>query len=326
MQELFSTNNVAALSFARDLLAGHGIESVVLDEYMSYLVPRRLMVRDEDLAAARRLIVDRGLADDVTLSRGGTADPVDNPVPVGLGPLTQDRFLGGRLSLLQPKTGFRAAIDSVLLPAAVSAQNGLSVLDAGLGAGVAALCLLARVPDFRVSGIEVQEDLCALAAENARSNHLRLTVRCADLFRSAMDPARPRFDQVMTNPPYHEQGAGTPPPDAAKARANMMAGEIGGWIAACLAHLKPGGVLTLIHRADRLNAILAALSGAAGDVRVFPLWPGTGKPAKRVIVQARCGANGGIETLAGLVLHGADTKFTEAAEAVLRHGGALSLA
>ena len=35
------------------------------------------------------------------------------------GALTEDRFLGGRLVLAQPRKGYRAGIDPVLLAAAV---------------------------------------------------------------------------------------------------------------------------------------------------------------------------------------------------------------
>ena|GEM_PF-4880497 len=54
-------------------------------------------------------------------------------------------LLGGRVVCMQPVDGFRVAIDPVLLAAAVPAQAGERVLDAGTGTGAAALCLGARV-------------------------------------------------------------------------------------------------------------------------------------------------------------------------------------
>ena len=60
--------------------------------------------------------------------------------------LSDDKFLCGRLRLLQPLQGYRAATDPVLLAAACPAEPGQSVLDLGCGAGAAALCLGARVP------------------------------------------------------------------------------------------------------------------------------------------------------------------------------------
>ena len=44
--------------------------------------------------------------------------------------------------------------------------------------------------------------------------------------------------------------------------------------AGCVRMLRPGGTLTLIHRAERVGEILAGLAEAVGDLVVFPLWPG----------------------------------------------------
>ena len=103
-------------------------------------------------------------------------------------------------------------------------------------------------------------------------------------------------------------------------------GELAAWIGACLARLRPQGRLTLIHRADVLAELLAALAGRAGDVVVFPLWPTAEAPAaKRVIVAARKGGRGPSRLARGLVLHGPDGHYTEAAEAILRDGAPIAL-
>ncbi|MEL6264223.1 MAG: methyltransferase, partial [Pseudomonadota bacterium] len=60
--------------------------------------------------------------------------------------MTHDRLLGGRVGLTQPRQGYRAATDPVLLAAAVPAAAGETVLELGIGAGAAVLCLAARVP------------------------------------------------------------------------------------------------------------------------------------------------------------------------------------
>ena len=51
--------------------------------------------------------------------------------------LSYDAFLGGQVHLYQPKKGYRAGVDPVLLAACVNATAGQSVLELGCGAGAA---------------------------------------------------------------------------------------------------------------------------------------------------------------------------------------------
>jgi tRNA1(Val) A37 N6-methylase TrmN6 len=242
--------------------------------------------------------------------------------------LTDDRLLGGRLRFLQPRRGYRVAIDPVLLAAAVAARPGERVLDAGTGTGAAALCLAARVPGAAVIGLERDAELLAIGRRNADAS---LAVAPIDLVAGdllappALLAARP-FDHVMSNPPYHRRGAATPPVTATGAAAHLAEVALPAWIGACLALLRPSGRLTLIHRADALADLLAALTGRAGDVVVFPLWPNVDAPAaKRVVVAARKGGRGPSRLARGLVLHELDGRYTEAAEAILRDGAPIPL-
>ena len=59
--------------------------------------------------------------------------------------ITDDTFLGGKLSLFQPKKGFRAGLDSVLLAASINAKSGDKIFEIGAGVGVVSFCLMQRV-------------------------------------------------------------------------------------------------------------------------------------------------------------------------------------
>jgi tRNA1(Val) A37 N6-methylase TrmN6 len=134
------------------------------------------------------------------------------------------------------------------------------------------------------------------------------------------------FAHVMANPPFLESGQGTPPPDRGKAVAHVEGeADLAQWVRFALTMVRPQGTITMIHRADRLEQLLGHLAGRAGAITIFPLWPGAQKPAKRIIVQARKGAAAPTRLMPGLVLHGSDGRYTEAAEAVLRHAAALPL-
>lgn len=240
--------------------------------------------------------------------------------------VTTDRLLDGKVTLRQPAHGYRAAIDPVLLAAAVRAKAGQKILDAGCGTGAAMFCLAARVPGLHLTGIEVQEVHAVLAREGAALNRLADTYICTgDILRPPPEMLN-AFDVVLSNPPYGDDG--TPPPDAALKIAHMEGeADVAAWIKACLACLKSKGRLVMIHRADRLSEILAALrSQGAGDLRIIPIFPKTAMAARRVIVDAGKGRRSPDTLLPGLVLHEADGKYTAAAERVLRSAAALEAA
>ncbi len=258
--------------------------------------------------------------------RRETADP---------GAVSEDALLGGRVRFFQPARGYRAAIDPVLLAAAVPAAPGETILDVGAGAGAASLCLAARVPEVRVQGIEADDGLAGLARRNVEANGLagRVTIVTGDLLDPPPELAPGSFDHVMANPPYLEAGRGRPPPDEAKA-ATVVEGAAGlaDWLDFCLRMVRPKGSVTVIHRADRLDGVLAGLRRTLGAIVVFPLWPGppeTGgagpKAARRVIVHGQKGRATPLILAGGLVLHGPDGAYTPEAEAILRHGRELEM-
>jgi tRNA1Val (adenine37-N6)-methyltransferase len=242
--------------------------------------------------------------------------------------LSRDTFLNGRLSVLQPLRGYRAATDPVLLAAAVSARPGQSVLELGCGAGVGLLSLGARVADLSLAGVERQADYADLARQNATANGIALAVWQTDLTDLPAELRAQSFDHVFANPPFHPPAA-TPARDFGRAASLREETPLRDWIAAGLRRLKAGGWLTVIHRAERLPDLLGTLDGRAGAIAVRPLAARPGRPAGRVLVQARKGARAPFRLLSPLILHeGADhlrdgDDFSPAARAILRDGAAL---
>lgn len=245
------------------------------------------------------------------------------------GDLTQDGFLGGRLTILQPRLGYRAAMDPVILAAAVSALPGQSVLELGCGAGVASLCLGARVAGLRLCGVEVQPDYADLARRNAAGNGQSFEVWQADIADLPAELRSLTFDHVIANPPYFPPGGGTPSADAGRETALREALPLADWVRIGLARLRPGGWLTLVQHAERLPDLLAALAGRGG-LTLLPLAPRAGHPAARVVLRARKGGRSAFVLLPPLVLHegaahdGDRVSHTPAIQAVLRDGAALS--
>ena len=235
-------------------------------------------------------------------------------------------IMGGRVRLADTPGCPRASLDAVLLAAAVAADAGEAVVEAGAGSGAAALCLARRV-GCRVDGIEVQPGLAAAGSGNAALN--RLEDRVCIVEGDIGDPPpldTTAYDHAMANPPYFEVGRSRPSPVPTRALSRHLAdGGLGVWIRFLVERVRVGGTITLIARAAGLDAILGHVRGQAGAIVLFPLWPERGKAAKLVIVRARKGSAAPLTLAAGLVLHTAAGGYTDEAEAVLRGGAGLAL-
>lgn len=241
--------------------------------------------------------------------------------------LTDDKFLCGKLQLLQPRKGYRAATDPVLLAAAVPARSGQSVLDLGCGAGAAALCLATRVSGLALAGLEVQPAYAALARMNAARNGVALEVVEGDLSHIP-NVLRRGFDHVIANPPYYAPD-GTPSPLHSRDTALRVGVPLSVWVQVATRRLTPQGWLTMILSADRLPDVMAGFSPQMGSVAVLPLAARQNRAAGRVIVQARKGGRAPFRLLAPLILHRGDAhdgdreSYTPIANAVLRDGSDL---
>ncbi len=235
-------------------------------------------------------------------------------------------MLGGRVRLLQPRGGFRSAIDPILLAAAIPALPGQRALELGCGSGAAALALAARLTEIQVHGLDSAGDLIDLANRSAGLNNMggRVSFSAGDVLRAINGGP---FDHVMANPPYLKFDHGHPPADPARRRAVVEGtATLADWVRAAMAAAGDGGSVTFVHRHDRADELVDLLADGGGDIRLLPLWPKQpGDGAKRVIVQAWKGRDGATRRLDGLILHRADGAYTAAAEAVLRDAAALGL-
>jgi len=246
---------------------------------------------------------------------------------------SEDAVLGGRLRLRQPLRGHRVGHDAILLAAAVGARAGEHAADLGAGVGAAGLALAARVGGLKVTLVEIDEVLCALAADNARLNRLDERVRVLALDAentqalAAAGLSLGSIDRVLMNPPFNEARRQNVSPDPRRRLAHVGApGLLPRWIATAAQLLVPQGVLTLIWRADALSDVISALSAKFGSIAVLPVLPRPETPAIRVLVRAIKAGRGKQVDYPALILNDAQGRPTAAAEAVLRGGETLSIA
>ncbi len=239
--------------------------------------------------------------------------------------LTRDAFLGGKLHLYQPRHGYRAGLDAVLLAASVQAVPGQSVLELGCGVGTAILCLNARVPGLALTGVEVLEQNAALARRNGGDD---LEVVTADLADMPLHVRQRQFDHVLINPPYFDRAASVVSDDPARESAHGEHTPLQKWVKIASKRLAPKGRACFIHRAERLPDLIRALPADLGSVEVLPLAPRVGRPAELIILRARKNGRAAFRLHSTFVMHiGAahgddgDT-YVPALRAVLRDGAA----
>lgn len=239
--------------------------------------------------------------------------------------LTHDAFLGGKLHLWQPRMGYRAGVDPVLLAASVEAKAGQSVLDLGCGVGAAALCLGARVPGLTVLGVERQPFYAALAARNG------LEVVVADLADLPVATREQSFDHVLANPPYFDRRAGYSADDPGREGALGIDTPLEVWVDVAARRLRHKGYLHMIHRVERVPDILAAATGRLGSPEIWPICPRDGRAAELVIFRARKDGRADFRLHAPVIMHlGAahvadGISYRPEIQAVLRDGAALFL-
>ncbi|PWG16540.1 tRNA1(Val) (adenine(37)-N6)-methyltransferase [Salibaculum griseiflavum] len=245
--------------------------------------------------------------------------------------VTRDAFLGGRLVLHQPRRGYRAGVDPVLLAAATPARSGHSVLELGCGVGAALFCLAARVPDLDLTGVEFQPDYADLARRNATDNRISARIETADLRALPADLRNRSFDHVIANPPYFDRRLGTSSDTAGREMAFGGDTPLRDWLDVATRRLAPKGYLTLIQKADRLPDLLTAMDDRLGSVVIRPIAGRAGRDADRVLVSARKEGRAPFRLCAPLILHdgpehGADAEdYTAEIRAVLRDGAALPI-
>jgi tRNA1(Val) A37 N6-methylase TrmN6 len=246
---------------------------------------------------------------------------------------SEDAVLGGRLLLRQPKRGHRVGHDAILLAAGVGARAGEQAADLGAGVGAAGLALAVRVEGLNVTLVEINPELAALAADNVRLNRLndRARVLAADventqgLASAGLAPVS--VERVLMNPPFNDARRQNVSPDPRRRLAHVAGPDLlVRWVETAAWLLKPQGVLTLIWRADGLEDVLSALSGAFGSVAILPVLPRVGTPAIRVLMRAVKASDGGRIDYPALILNDVNGRPTAEAEAVLRGGETLAIA
>lgn len=244
---------------------------------------------------------------------------------------TIDAFLGGRVEVVQPVSGHhRAGLEAVLLAASLPANTRGTVVDLGAGAGVAGLCIAARCPDSAVKLVERDAVAveCARAALDRTANSIfagRVDIVEADI-KGGAGLSQGIADAVVFNPPFYDSITASVSPSSARASAHVLSeGGLDPWFRAAAALASPGGIATIIFRADGLDLVIAAAKGRFGALDILPISPRTGEPAHRILIRGVKASRAPLRILPPMVLHEkTGNHFRPEIDAILREAAELA--
>ncbi len=234
---------------------------------------------------------------------------------------TLDTLLGGRLSVIQSKAGYRFSLDAVLLGHFAAAQKGDRVLDLGTGNGVVALILAAREPALKVVGLEIQAAMAERAARSAALNCFgdRVAIVRGDVRAAGRIFPAASFDAAVCNPPYRRAASGRTNPNGEKRVArHEIEADLGDFVSAAARLLRRGGALAVIYPATRLTDLIEAMREERLEPKRLRLvYSFEDGEASLVMAEGIKEAGAELKVMAPLVVYTKERTYTPEASAIL---------
>ncbi|MCC7475915.1 MAG: peptide chain release factor N(5)-glutamine methyltransferase [Pirellulales bacterium] len=127
----------------------------------------------------------------------------------------------------------------------------MEIVDVGTGSGILAVCAAKYLPETRVTAIDISPAALAVARRNAARHGVEARIQFLEADLLSAEPAEPRFDYIVSNPPYISSAEMTQlAPDVRDHEPHLAlcAGEAGTEVIARLVEqavprVKPGGSL-----------------------------------------------------------------------------------
>ena len=240
---------------------------------------------------------------------------------------TKDSFLGGGIRIWQPKKGYRAGIDPILLAASVNVSAGQKVLDLGCGVGTASFAIGYRVKNVELYGIEIQKVFADLANLNSKENGIELQIECTNISNLSSNITSKNFDHVIANPPYFDRKFSVSGMNFSKEKSFGDTCTISEWLKVAAKRAKPKGFVHFIVRSDRLMEIFTNMPNSLGSLVITPIISRKNQNAKLTILHAKKNGRAGFIISSPIILHplksDSQKKYVPKVDKVLRNGASL---
>ena len=238
---------------------------------------------------------------------------------------TLDKILQGKISIAQPKVGYRFGFDSVFLASFVNGyikkfkKKQLLVADIGAGVGTISLIVAFKNDNVEITAIENNEQCLKLAEENILKNSFNKKIKLVneDILNVNRNLIN-YFDIVVSNPPYHS-GNGKLSNNILRDTSKRII-DLEKWIQNSMSLLKNKGTLFIIFPTDILHKVLKYLEKNSGSFKIFPFRPNQNSSAKRLILVPKKGGKSPTELMSGLNLYNSKGHLTKKSQLVSEKG------
>ncbi len=224
---------------------------------------------------------------------------------------TLDILCNERVRLIQKKKGYRFSMDPLLLANFVKLKKRERLLDVGTGCGIIPIYLSKKGYTNKLVGIEIQNELYALAVRNKELN------ACANVefIRGdvkAVAKELGNFQILISNPPYVKQKTGRTSPEQSRVVARYESDlDLSAVVSVASSVLSTGGRLCLIYPAERLGEVVyGAKSAKLEPKRLRLVHSRRNEPAALLLIECVKGGGAGLRVEAPLYIY-EDGDYTE---------------
>ncbi len=218
------------------------------------------------------------------------------------------------LSIIQRRGTFSFGVDSVLIANFTQVKKGMEVLDIGTGTGIIPILLSAKSKPFKITAIEIQEEMADMAMRSVKMNSLEHLIEVLNEdIRDYAHSNRSRFDLVVSNPPYFKAGSAMiSDNDSKMISRHEIRLNIEELFQAASSLLKPRGKFYLIHRPDRMVDIFYHARVNNLEVkRAKMVYSRVGSEPKLLILECVKGGGSEIKWQKPLYIYDEDGNYTE---------------
>jgi len=191
--------------------------------------------------------------------------------------------------IVQEHSAMKVGVDGVLLGAWATVRGAERILDIGSGTGLIALMMAQRQPTAIIDAVEIEQEAFQESLFNIKQSSWseRINVMCSS-FQELTKNSSLKYDLIISNPPYFDNGVKSPLESRAQARhsdglpiSELVSGIVG--------LLNKNGKAALVLAAESLTELQQLVQvNNLFIFRICRVKPNPQKPVFRILVEI-CG-------------------------------------